>query len=129
MAKQAQPRVSAAEQAARARGFKGNPELAEQFGISDAPPRELVKVEYIPDPPTTETVEKVVPGKRRSRPTKLEINPEEYTMNVLKEEAEEIAVRLERIGIGFGPNAQQQLVDYGMAILTGMVGGGTLARR
>jgi len=129
MAKKLPPQPSAAEQAARSRGFKGNAELAEQFGITDDFHRELVKVDSLPDPPATETVERVIHGKRRTKSQKIEMNPEEYVMIVLKEEAEEVAVRLERIGIAFGPMAQQQLVDYGMAILTGMVGGGTLARR
>jgi hypothetical protein len=112
--------------------LKYNPEVAEQFGIRPNEvdmPRELVRVESLPDPPATETVEKVVPGKRRKRTEVDPINPEEHVNNILKQEAEEIAVRLERIGIIFAPAQQQSLVDYGMAILSGIVSGGTLARR
>lgn len=129
MPKKASSEVSQAEAAARARGFKGNRELAEQFGISDDNHRELVRVDYIPDPPPTEAVEKVVTGRKRRKPETLAVSPDDFANTVLREAAGEICTRLERIGIAFTPQMQQQYVDYGMAILSGLVGGGTLAAR
>lgn len=105
--------------------LKFNSKIAEQFGIQpaiDAPenPRELVKVDHIPVPPTEQ------PTARGQNPP---MNPEERVLAILREEAEEIGIRLEKFGVPFGPPAQQQLVDYGMAILSGLVGGGAIARR
>lgn len=123
------PQVSEAEQAARSRVLKGNRQMAEDFGVNVDYVREIVKVDALPDPPATEVLEKVVAGRKRNKPQVQQIDPEQYVMTVLREEAEEISIRLDRIGVPFGPGAQQQLVDYGMAILTGMVGGGAIARR
>ena len=129
MARKASAEVSQAEAAARARGFKGNRELAEQFGISDDYHRELVRVDAIPDPPPTEEVEKVVAGRKRRKPETLAVSKDDFANTVLKDAAGEIAARLERIGVQFTAPMQQQYVDYGMAILSGLVGGGTLAAR
>jgi hypothetical protein len=106
--------------------LKYNSKVAEQFGVQpsvDAPeaPRELVQVDHIPVPPT----EEAAPARGKNP----QMNPEERVLAILREEAEEISIRLERLGIVFGPAQQQELVDYGMAILSGLVGGGAIARR
>ena len=42
---------------------------------------------------------------------------------------DDLAVRLERFGVHFSTAMQQEMVDIGMALLAGLVGGGTIARR
>jgi hypothetical protein len=106
-----------------------NRELADQFGIQPAidapdPPRELVQVDHIPTPPD---VEQPVAPDRKGNPTSA--NPEETIEHILREEAEELSVRLSKFGVDFGPAQQQALVDYGMALLTGLVGGGAVGHR
>jgi len=117
------PKPSSAEQFARQRTLKGNPELAAPFDITDAPPRELVKVDSLPDPP--ETVVAGAPAPERETP----LNIDEAVMNIFREEGEEIRVRLARFGITFDSRMQQEMVDHGMALLTGLVGGGAIGRR
>lgn len=110
--------------------LKFNAKAAEAFGIQPGadPPRETVQVDAIPDPP-----EAVVPGPRA--PQRVEpLNIEESVVNILREESEEIAVRLNRFGVAFPPNLQQELVDHVFAMLAlsaqGMaIGGGAIASR
>ena len=121
--KKSQPEPSPAEQAARSRTMKGNSELATAFGITDAQPRELVRVESLPDPP--ETVAPGAPAPERETP----LNIDEAVANIFREEADEIRVRLARYGIAFDARMQTEFCDHGMALLTGMVGGGAIGRR
>jgi hypothetical protein len=105
--------------------MKFNQELADQFGIIPGadPPREVVKVAALPDPPPA-----IVPGgpaPSREQP----LNIDEIAVNILKEEAQELAVRLNRYGVAFNAMMQQEMVDHGMALLSGLVGGGARARR
>jgi hypothetical protein len=104
--------------------MKYNKEIAEQFGIVPGPdpPRELVQVQSIPVPPDVEQ------ATARGHAVSDQV-PEDSIANVLREEAQELSSRLERYGVAFPPQAQQQLVDYAMAILSGYVGGGAIARR
>jgi hypothetical protein len=108
--------------------LKYNQSLAEAFGVHpsiEAPEREreVVRVDSLPDPPAV-----VVPGgPAPERETGL--NAEEQAVRIFREEADEIGVRLGRFGIPFHPGQKQELVDHGMALLTGLVGGGTLVRR
>lgn len=109
--------------------LKWNKNLAETFGIQpaiDTPeaPREIVKVDYLPTPPD---VELPSAPDRRSKPSGE--NPEDIIANILKEEAEELGIRLARFGVAFTSAQQQSFVDYGMAILTGLTGGGAVGRR
>jgi hypothetical protein len=106
--------------------MKFNQKIADQFGIQpsiDAPEaqRELVKVAHIPTPP----IEEAVTASGKNPP----MNSEERVLAILREEAEELSARLKFFGIAFSPAQQQELVDYGMAILSGLVGGGAIARR
>jgi len=125
----AQPTRSMMEQAARARGFKGNPELAEQFQTNNEYTREIVKVAALPDPPMTETVERIVPGKKRGKSKIEAISLEDAVTDILKKHAQELETKLAKVKVEFSSREQQELVDYVMAILTGAVGGGALARR
>jgi hypothetical protein len=114
---------STAEQYARSRTLKGNAELASAFGITDSPPRELVRVDSLPDPPDA-----AIPGPptpERESP----LNVEEAVTNIFREEADEIGIRLARFGIAFHPGQKQELVDHGLALIAGLVGGGAIARR
>src|SRR5690242_21777556 len=118
--------------------LKYKQDLADAFGITpavDAPeaPRETVKVDFLPDPPGTEIVEAAQSARRHTRSTE-KVNIDEAVMNILREEAEEIRIRLERFGVAFNPQMQQDLVDhvYSMLAMNGQgiqVGGGALARR
>jgi hypothetical protein len=99
--------------------------MAEQYGINPDvpdPPRETVKVDHIPDPPE-------VQAQGSARPTQAHINVEEAVSTVLKEEMEELAVRLDRFGISLNTAMQQDLVDYAMALLGGFVSGGARGHR
>lgn len=104
---------------------KYNRELAEQFGIDpgvpDAP-RQTIRVDSIPTP--TE-----VQAPRSARPAQAHVNLEEAVLNILKEEMDELSIRLERFGVSFNSSMQQEMVDFAMAVLSGMAGGGTLGRR
>jgi hypothetical protein len=121
--RKAVPQPSTAEQFARARGLKGNAELASAFDIGDAPPRELVKVDYLPDPPDVQ-----VPGPAApERETALDLD--DTIAKILREEAEELGMRLARFGVRFDPRMKQEMIDHGMALLAGAVGGGAIARR
>lgn len=120
---------SAAEVAARARGFKGNEKLKEQFGINDDFVRETVKVSELPTPPATEAMA----ASARSR-SPHSVNVEAAILQIFQEEADEIRVRLERFGVAFTPVMMQDLVDHLFALLAMhgqglLVGGGALARR
>lgn len=100
-------------------------ELAEQYGIRPDipdPPRETVKVDSLPDPPNVE-------APHTARPEQAQINREEAVANVLKEEFQELAVRLDRFGVALSALMQQELFDFSMALLGGMVGGGAISRR
>ncbi len=126
------PVVSAAQEAARNRGFKGNAELAEQFGINDNFQREVVKVDHLPDPPDTIVVQAAEKKKGKKASTSaeaLEISAEDMAARIIKDEIDELAFRLDRIGVPFDAKKQQELFDYGVALISGMGGGGTLARR
>jgi hypothetical protein len=123
-------KMSSAEAAARARSLKGSQEMREAFGINDDYQREVVRVDSLPDPPATEVIEAAQKG--RSAP--VAVNLDEAVIGILKEEGEEIRVRLERFGLVFTPYMQQAMVDqvYSMLALNGqgiMVGGGAIARR
>jgi hypothetical protein len=102
-----------------------NKELAEQYGINpDIPdaPRETVKVDYIPDPPE-------VKAQNTARPEQSHLNLEEAVIGVLKEELQELAVRLDRFGVQLTSAMQQDMLDHSMALLGGFVGGGAIGRR
>jgi len=110
--------------------LKHNPKIAEAFGITPGadPPRETVQVDAIPDPPLS-----VPPGPRAPQRTEP-LNVEESVQNILREESEEIAIRLDRFGVKFTPAMQQELVDHVFAMIALgaqglMVGGGALASR
>lgn len=120
---------SAAEVAARARGFKGNQKLKEQFGINDDFVRETVKVSELPDPPATEAMAASAPSR-----SPHSVNVEAAILQILQEEADEIRVRLERFGVAFTSWMQQDLVDHVLALISMnqqglLTGGGALVRR
>ena len=122
---------SEAERRARARSLKANPELAEAYGIGDDPPRELVRVDSLPDPPATEVIEAAAPRHRR-QPASL--NVDEAVLNILRDEMDELAVRLDRFGVAFTPAMKQDVVDHIFGMMISMaggqtIGGGALARR
>ena len=106
--------------------LKANKDLAEQFGIdpNPDPPRELVKVEYIPIPPDSEHPEAPT---RRSETVVLP--PEDRIVAILAEELDELGTRLARFGVSFSSAQKQDVLDYAMSRLMGFGGGGTLARR
>lgn len=110
--------------------LKFNAKVAEAFGIQPGadPPRELVQVDALPDPP-----DYVAPGPRAPQRTEA-LHVEENVQNILREESEEIGIRLKRFGVAFTPAMQQELVDHVFAMLAlnaqGMViGGGAIASR
>jgi hypothetical protein len=119
------PQPSSAEQFARSRALKGSSKLAEAFGITDGPPRELVRVESLPDPPDV-----IVPG-APAPDRETPMNIEETCIAIFREEADELGERLKRFGIAFHPSQKQSMVDYLMALITpaASVGGGAIARR
>jgi hypothetical protein len=105
--------------------MKFNQELADAFGIipGQDPPRETVSVASLPDPP-----EAIIPGgPAPERDTPLNID--EAIANIFRDEADEIGVRLARFGVPFSAGQKQEMVDHGMALLTGLVGGGAIGRR
>jgi hypothetical protein len=121
---------SAAELAARSRGMTGNAKLAEQFAVNDDYVRETVTVASLPDPPGVEITSDGPRGKQQVET----VNLDEAVMNILRDEAGEIAERLGKFGIAFSPAMQQAVVDnaYSLIALNGqgiMTGGGALARR
>jgi hypothetical protein len=103
--------------------MKYNKELAEQFGIEPGPdaPRELVKVDFIPVPPDVEVLsqEKV----------SVDATSEDRISFILKEEMEELGMRLEKFGVAFTAPQKQDVIDYAMSRLIGYGGGGAIARR
>jgi hypothetical protein len=119
------PQPPSAEQFARSRVLKGNSEMAAAFGVTDGPPRELVKVDSLPDPP--DVVIPGAPAPERDTP----MNIEETCIAIFREEADELGERLKRFGIAFHPSQRQSLVDYCMALITpqASIGGGAIARR
>jgi hypothetical protein len=94
-------------------------------------PREIVHVDLIPDLPDVVSPDAPTPEaaarERAHNPTRL--NVEETILNILREEFDELSVRLERFGVELSAPQKQELVDYSMAVLAGMVAGGTLSRR
>lgn len=105
--------------------MKGSAVLAEQFAVNlgDAP-RELVKVEALPDPPPTvsQTAQGEIPLS------------EDAIVQVLREEMDDLAVRLERFGIKFHVRLQQDAMDYILTVISlsaqgQAYGGGAIARR
>jgi hypothetical protein len=106
--------------------LKHNADLAEQFGIVPGPdpPRELVKVDHIPTPPDVEMPEAPARGKKA-----VDANPEDSVITILREEMDELRIRLERFGVPFTSAQQQDVVDYAMSRLMGYGGGGAIARR
>ena len=131
-ADQSKQRVpSAAEKRARARGFKGNAELAAQFAIDDNFVRETVAVKELPTPPPTEA--EVIATAARRQPVQA-VSIENALLTIFTEEAEEIRIRLERFGVKFTSAMQQDVVDHLFALLAMnqqglLTGGGALARR
>jgi hypothetical protein len=118
---------SPAELAARSRVLKTNQKLADQFGITDAPPRELVAVAELPDPPSTETMEVVQSRRRKAEPV---VNVDEAVMNILKDEMTELGHRLSLFGVKFDAGMQQDTTDHVFALLGGFVqGGGAISHR
>jgi len=122
---------SAAEVAARARGFKGNPELAERFGIDDSFVRETVRVAVLPDPPLAPNIPSVQFGRDTVTPT---LNLDDAVTNIVREEADELGMRLSNFGLDLTLAMRQDLVDHVLALLAlsqqgFLAGGGTLARR
>jgi hypothetical protein len=115
--------------------LKYNREMAEQFGItpaSDAPEpewREFVKADSLPDPPADAPVDTPESRARNRKQVPEATSIDDAVLNIIKEEAGELAVRLERYGIQFTSAMQQDMADHTMALLTGLVGGGALARR
>ena len=106
--------------------LKFNQELAEQFGITpgaDAP-RETVAVRELPDPPLMENAP-AAPSPKRETP----LNLEEQVLNVMREEFEELSVRLDRYGVALTAPMKQEMLDHTFALLGGYAFGGTLARR
>jgi hypothetical protein len=102
-----------------------NKEMAEQYGINPDipdPPRETVKVDHLPDPPEVQAT-------GTARPAQAHVNLEETVINILKEELEELSVRLDRFGVALTPSMQQDMLDHAMALLGGFVGGGAIGRR
>lgn len=123
--------VSEAERKARARGFKGNAELAEQFQINDDLVRETVVVKELPTPPATESM--VQAQAARSRQPER-VNLEAAVLTIFSEAAEEVGERLEKFGIAFPPYMKQDMIDHLFALLAMtqqgfLTGGGALARR
>ena len=132
MPKPKERKPSAAEIAARARGMKGNTELAEQFGVNNDYVRELVKVEELPTPPSTETMQQAHSGRAKQSVDTLPV--EQMLLKIFSEEADEIAVRLERVGMRFDAHMKQDLIDHLFTVVAlsqqGMrAGGGAIARR
>lgn len=102
-----------------------NKELAEQYGINPDipdPPRETVQVERIPDPP-----EVVV--ENTARPSQANLNLEDSVVGVIREEFDELRVRLERFGVQLTPAMMSDMLDHTMALLGGFVGGGARGNR
>jgi hypothetical protein len=101
------------------------PEMADQYGIHPDlpdPPREVVKVDSLPDPPDVQAPNTV-------RAEQAQINLDEAVTNVLKQEFDELAMRLGRFGVSLTAAMQQELLDFSMALLGGMIGGGAISRR
>jgi hypothetical protein len=86
-------------------------------------PRELVRVEAIPTPPSIET--------RGPADSRVSINIEEKVLSILKEEMDDLAVRLKTYGVILNASVQQELVDLAMAMLDGgfQTGGGAIRSR
>ena len=108
--------------------LKYRKDLAEAFGIdpnTPDPPRELVTVDSLPDPIEIETTLKPRAPKRAEP-----LNVDEVVLNILREEMEEIGIRLERFGVKFQPAMKQDMIDHAFALLGGFVqGGGAIASR
>ena len=105
--------------------LKYNREMADRYGINPDqpdPPRETVIVDHLPDPPDVEPS----PAPRTIRE---QVNVEESVINLLKQEFGELSKRLEAVGVALSPAMQQECVDFMMALLGGLVGGGAIARR
>ena len=100
---------------------RGHPALHESQNEPEKP-REVVQVETLPDPP-----EVVAPGPKR--PQQPALNMDETVLNILKQEMDDLAVRLERFGVTLDARGQQAMVDYAMATLGGFTGGGAIGRR
>jgi hypothetical protein len=112
--------------------LKYNQELADTFGIHPSveapePPRELVRVDHIPVPPDADNPPAPPRGKK-NEDVVMDASEDRLVL-ILREEMEELSERLKRFGIRFDASAQQSMVDYGMAVLAGAVGGGAVARR
>ena len=110
--------------------LKYNKEMAEQFGISpnepDAP-RELVKVESLPDPiEVDKRPTRGRPAPRREEP----LNIDEAVLTILRDEMEELGVRLDRFSVKLTAGMKQDMIDHAFALLGGFVqGGGAIASR
>ena len=104
--------------------MKFNAELAEQFGITPGadPPRELVKVDFIPTPTDVDLPETPVRGQTPE-------TSEDRIVAILREELDELGSRLARFGVPFTPQQQQDVLDYTLARLMGYGGGGAVAKR
>jgi hypothetical protein len=86
-------------------------------------PRELIRVDSIPTPPSVES--------RGPADTRVSINLEEKILSILKEEMDDLAVRLKTYGVVLDTRVQQELVDLAMAMLGGgfQTGGGAIRSR
>lgn len=123
--------------------LKVNRQLAERFGIDPDrpdPPREMVKVDSLPDPPGTiepvaasasasasagpVTVATAAAQSPSPSPTPPPIDLEETILHILAEEMDELAARLAPFNISLDTSARQQLVDTAMALLAGAVRAG-----
>lgn len=86
-------------------------------------PRELIRVDAIPTPPTVEI--------RGDRGGTQSFNLEEKILSILKEEMDDLSTRLDRYGVKLDTHIQQELVDLAMAMLGGgfQTGGGAIRSR
>jgi hypothetical protein len=120
--------ISQAEQLARSRAMKGNPEMAQKYGIDQDYVRELVKVDSLPDPPPTEPMVQA----QSSRQTQTA--PELTVLSILNDAIDEMQFRFSNLGIIFSPQMKQDLIDHTMTLIAlqqsgQLAGGGVLARR
>ena len=97
---------------------RGHPAFARS--IPEDHPREIVHVDYLTDP--TGTAVSVSPGA-------APVNRDEMIVNVIREEIDELAVRLDRYGVELAVAGREQLIDTALAILGGYGGGGAISGR
>ena len=108
--------------------MKYSQKLADAFGIQpaiDVPeaPREVVAVDSIPDPPEFQAPGAPTPARQQS------LDLDETVHNIIRDEMDEMGLRLERYGVRCDAGQKQELIDHAMAILGGFARGGAIARR